>query len=259
MKVIGSKIGVALGTALLLSSVASYAASADDRYVYIGAELGVSEPVVKKFIDKDTNANFRLKQSGMFGGRVGYGFYPGMMIEISGTYQPKYGFTYLLPTKEVDLTALGGPKITIPRTPGRTKVISNVYTLNLIYEMNEQFAGIKPYAIFGAGFARITMKPTTAKTNALAGFGLGEDFEYFRLKKHTGNYFAWQIGAGLAKNIAENFMVDFGVKLQVVNDIKVKYDTYDVGTRSFVEQKPIKKSIGVGEITLGFTYKFPVK
>ena len=52
--------------------------------------------------------------------------------------------------------------------------------------------------------------------------------------------------------------MDIGAKLQVVNDIKVKYDTFDIKTQSFVAQKPIKKTIGVGEFTLGFTFKIPV-
>ena len=44
----------------------------------------------------------RLKQSRMYGGRIGYSFYPNMAVEISGTHQPKYRLAYRLPA--VDLT-----------------------------------------------------------------------------------------------------------------------------------------------------------
>ena len=47
--------------------------------------------------------------------------------------------------------------------------------------------------------------------------------------------------------------------LQVVKDIKIKYETLDIKTQGFKSQTPIKKTIGVGEFTLGFTFKIPVK
>jgi hypothetical protein len=87
---------------------------------------------------------------------------------------------------------------------------------------------------------------------------LGDKFEFFRIKKNTVNCLAWQIGGGIAKDLSENISIDLGAKLQVVNDIKVKYDTFDIKAQSFVAQKPIKKTIGVGEFTLGFTFKIPV-
>ncbi len=253
-----SKSSGLLISAILFSVSVASANNADDRYIYIGTELGISEPVVKSFVDKDTDAKFRLKQSTMFGGRIGYSFYPNMMIEISGTYQPKYGLTYLLPVKSTGITIPGVGAIDIPRTPGRMKVSSNVYTVNLIYEFAQAFAQVKPYAILGVGVARISIKPTTTTTDALALIGLGDKFEFFRIKKNTVNCFAWQAGAGIARDLSENISIDFGAKLQVVNDIKVKYDTFNIQTQSFVAQKPIKKTIGVGEFTLGFTFKIPV-
>jgi ABC-type uncharacterized transport system ATPase subunit len=33
---------------------------------------------------------------------------------------------------------------------------------------------------------------------------------------------------------------------------------FDIKAQSFVAQKPIKKTIGVGELTFGFTFKIPV-
>ena len=115
-----------LVSAILLSINSANANNAEDRYIYIGTELGISEPVVKNFVDKETDAKFRLKQSTMFGARIGYSFYPGMMIEISGTYQPKYGLTYLLPVKSTGINIPGLGALDIPETSGRTKVSGNV-------------------------------------------------------------------------------------------------------------------------------------
>jgi opacity protein-like surface antigen len=247
-----------LTSVILLSMNSANANNAEDRYIYIGTELGISEPVVKSFVDKDTDAKFRLKQSTMVGGRIGYSFYPNMMIELSATYQPKYGLTYLLPVKSTGINIPGIGAIDIPETPGRTKVSSNVYTANFIYEFSPVYAQVKPYVILGAGIARLSIKPTTTTTPALAILGFSNKFEFFRIKKNTINCLAWQIGGGIGRDLSENISMDIGAKLQVVNDIKVKYDTFDIKTQSFVAQKPIKKTIGVGEFTLGFTFKIPV-
>ena len=259
MKIIkNTSLAILASTTMLFSSVVK-AEDNYSKYIYVGTDIGLSEPVVKSFVNKDTKAKFRLKQSDMFGGRIGYSFYPGMMIELSGTYQPNYGFTYLLPEKDLGINhPILGP-IKISKTPGRTKVISNVYTLNWIYEIPEQYLKLKPYVIFGAGVARISIKSTFTTTDDLAVLGLGKNFEYFRLRKNTINCFAWQAGGGITKDLSENLSMDFGAKLQVVNDIKLKYDTLDIKTRSFVSQQPIKKTIGVGEFTIGLNFKVPVK
>ena len=148
-----------LTSVILLSMNSANANNAEDRYIYIGTELGISEPVVKSFVDKDTDAKFRLKQSTMVGGRIGYSFYPNMMIELSATYQPKYGLTYLLPVKSTGINIPGIGAIDIPETPGRTKVSSNVYTANFIYEFSPVYAQVKPYVILGAGIARLSIIP----------------------------------------------------------------------------------------------------
>jgi hypothetical protein len=70
------------------------------------------------------------------------------------------------------------------------------------------------------------------------------------------NCFAWQAGLGVTKAITKNVNFDLGAKLQVVNNIKVEYGKLDGGR--IVPQKPIKKTIGVGEFTLGFTFKIPI-
>lgn len=246
------KFTLLAGSVLLLVNIA-FASDADDRYLYIGSELGLSEPVVKTFVHKDSDTKMRLKQSRMYGGRIGYAFYPGMMIELSVTHQPKYRLAYRLPSQ--DLSSLG---LTIPETPGETRVSANVFTLNLLYEMQEQFAGVKPYVIFGAGVARISIKPTISTTDVFASLGLGNKVTFFKIKKNNIDCFAWQVGGGFSRDLSDNFSVDIGAKLQVVNDIKIKYDTLDPANRIFSPAKPIKKTIGVGEFTLGFTFKIPV-
>ena len=256
MKQIVQKIKITLlaGSVLLLVNVA-FANDADDRYLYIGSELGLSEPVVKTFVHKDSDTKMRLKQSRMYGGRIGYAFYPGMMIELSATHQPKYRLAYRLPSQ--DLSSLV-PGLAIPETPGETRVSANVFTLNLLYEMQEQFAGVKPYVIFGAGVAKISIKPTISTTDVFAPLGLGNKVTFFKIKKNNIDCFAWQVGGVFSRDLSDNFSVDIGAKLQVVNDIKIKYDTLDPANQTFSPAKPIKKTIGVGEFTLGFTFKIPV-
>lgn len=265
-KIINLK-SVSFSTVLLASAI-SLADNADDRYFYIGTELGLSEPVVKEFEAKTDfgSSKVRLKQSRMFGGRIGYSFYPGMMIEISGTHQPKYGLQYELP--EVELEMLG-QKLKLDKRSNKTKVKANVFTLNWIYEIPKQIAGIKPYTILGAGLARVSIQPkdtTTTKPAELvrsvggnpAANGIDENFAYHRIKKHTKNYFVWQAGVGVVRDLTENIAVDLSAKMQVINNLKLRYETYDVAKKSFVEQKPIKKTIGVGEFAIGFTFKLPV-
>lgn len=278
----------ALASVILLNSNVTLASNAEDRYIYIGTELGISEPVVKQFSYKSQagETKMRLKQSRMYGGRVGYSFYPNMAIEISGTHQPKYRLAYRLPA--VDLTesiqgaaiqSLVGqgmpqaaataavqaqiPSAGIPTTHDITKVSANVFTLNWIYEIEKQKFGLKPYVIFGAGVAQVNIRPQKTlwhpEANLAAIPGLDKPIEFFRVKKNVHNCFAYQLGGGISKDISDHFTVDLGAKLQVVKDIKIKYDTFDITTQSFKSQAPIKKTIGVGEFTLGFAFKIPVK
>lgn len=236
---------------LILSCVLSCplianADSVDDRYVYIGTELGISDPVVKAFEHKDTKMRMELGRSTMIGGRVGYSFYPQMMVEVSGTHQPKYDVKYKLPAK---------PQFMIPELRGKTHVVSNVYTLNLIYELNKVKLGFKPYFIFGGGLAQMNIKASSPPSfdHPLLGSA-----QVFRVKKTRSNCLAWQAGAGLSYDITKNFAIDLSAKFQVVHDIKIKYDSLDVTTMKFVAQKPIKQSVALGEYVLGFTYKFPL-
>jgi len=269
---------VLLVGSLLFSSTSALAQkNAEDRYVYIGTEIGLSEPVVKSFDYKDVAGRktaIRLKQSQMYGGRVGYSFYPSMMAEISWTHQPKYTLAYKLPIEDLSslvpaqAAAIFPNGLAIPSNAGKTNISANVVTLNWLYEFDKQFAEIKPYIILGAGVAQINIKPTATnwKLPAAISAGLGgvTEVPYFKIKKNTINCFAWQIGGGFSRDIGENFSIDVGAKLQVVKDIKIKYDTLvassfaDLAKPEFKAAKPIKKTIGVGEFTIGFTFKIPV-
>ena len=278
----------ALASVILLNHNVALASNAEDRYVYIGTELGISEPVVKEFSYKSQRGEtkMRLKQSRMYGGRVGYSFYPNMAVEVSATHQPKYRLAYRLPA--IDLTStiqklvtgslIGQglapaaadavakaqfPSAGIPTTHDITKVSANVFTLNWIYEFEKQKMGLKPYVIFGAGVAQINIRPNRTfwqpEGNLTTLPGFAGPIEFFRVKKNVHNCFAYQLGGGISKDISDHFAVDLGAKLQVVKDIKIKYETLDIETQSFKSQTPIKKTIGVGEFTLGFTFKIPVK
>jgi opacity protein-like surface antigen len=226
---------------------------ATDGYAYIGLQAGLSEPVVKSFDHKDSGTTIRLKQSRILGARVGYSFYPGMMIELSGSHQPKYRLAYLLPKTDTQI----GP---IPSTPGITRVIANTYMMNFIYEAQKMsLLDIKPYVIFGAGMTRVSVKPTTSKFKlpTLPALALGkESIDIFKIKNTNTNCFAYQFGAGIARDVGNNFAIDFGVNMQVISNIKIKYAKLtDTLTQTFTDQASIKKTIGIGEFTLGLTYK----
>jgi len=243
-----------LSTAISAVPLNVLASSAEDSYFYIGGEFGISEPVVKafKYTSGTKTTKMRLKQSRIIGGRVGYSFYPNIMIELSGTHQPKYRLGYKLPA-HVFIPGV----LEIPETPDITKVSSNVFMLNLIYEFEPKSYGLQPYAILGAGVAQISIRPKDTIWNPPAFAGMGNELTYFRVKKTNQKCLAWQFGGGVAKNLTDNLKVDFSAKFQVVNDIKIKYDIFDKDSKSYEPQDPIKKTIGVGEFTLGFTYKLP--
>ncbi len=107
--------------------------------------------------------------------------------------------------------------------------------------------------------AKISVKPTISylPTDFL-GVGSG-NIAYFKIKKNNQNCFAWQAGLGFSNDITDKLAIDFGVKMQVVNNIKVKYQKLNSNTNSFEEVSPIKKTIGVGEFAMGLTYKFPLR
>lgn len=247
-------------SAALVPAVAYAEKYADDNYVYAGLELGVSKPVWKQFDyadreDKSRKTRISLQDSKMIGGRLGWSFYPNMAVEISGTHQPEYGVRYLLPATPV------APGITLPATPDKTKMKSDIYTINLIYKLPElEFATIKPYVIIGGGIGRINVKPKSTEVAVPASLNmmLGDKLEYFRVKKSKSTVPVYQAGIGFAKEIGNNFEIDISSKFQVVQDIKINYEKLDSTTMQFKKAKPIKKTIAVGEIAVGLLFKLPV-
>ena len=209
-----------------------------------------------------------------------------MLVELLVTRQPRYKLAYRLPATDLTSTiqglvtqsfigqgldpaaasALAKARFSsagIPTTHDITKISANVFTLNWIYEFEKQKMGLKPYVIFGSGIAQINIRPNKTfwrpEGNIVTLPGFAGPIEFFRVKKNIYNYFAYQLGGGVSKDISDHFSVDLGVKLQVVKDIKIKYETLDILTQSFKFQTPIKKTIGVGELTFGLTFKIPVK
>lgn len=247
---------LAITPAILASSSLTAAANAEDRYMYLGVEGGISEPVVKDFEETvgTLTTKMRLKQSRMYGGRVGYSFYPGMSVELSVRHQPKYKLAYRLPS--YNLTLAPGMDVKINEIPGMTKISADEIMLGLVYQFQDQYAGLKPYVIFGAGVSKLHIRAKDAETDALVPYGQGMQTT-FRVKDNKMNCFSWQFGGGIVRDITDNFSIDLGAKLRVVNGIKLKYDISD-GAGGFKRQKAIKKTLGVGEFTLGFLFKLPV-
>ncbi|WP_341756591.1 MULTISPECIES: outer membrane protein [unclassified Candidatus Tisiphia] len=215
---------------------------AEQRFFYIGTEAGIVEPVVKKF-RHSSGTGFTLKRSKMYSGKIGYSFYPQMAIEFSIMHQPKYRLHYVLPQQEV-------AGLIIPQTPGITKIISNVYMLNLVYDF-DQIKEITPFVTLGAGIAQVKIRSTSSRWDLM-------DVEYFKIRATRSNCFAWQVGLGLSKDLSSNFSINIAAKLQAAHSIKINYDTLDVKTQKFIPATPIKKTIGVGEFGLGFIYKLPI-
>ncbi|XVN42156.1 MAG: porin family protein [Candidatus Rickettsia vulgarisii] len=230
-----------------ICSIASfaYADEQNTNFLYIGGEYGVVEPVIKKFRHEHSGSDLVLKRSKMYSVKLGYSYYPQMAIEFSATYQPKYRLNYILPQT---ITTMG----VIPKTRGTTRVSSNIYMLNLIYDLN-QVRGFTPFVILGGGIAQVKFRPTTSVWDSPNGI-----IDYFRVKKQRHNCLAGQVGLGFSKDITSNLSIDAAAKLQVVHNIKIKYDTLNPYTGGFNRANPIKKTIGVGEFGIGFTYKLPI-
>lgn len=235
---------------IFLSSVFAYAeteldaVNADQRFIYIGVDGGVAEPVIKNFKHEHSGSEFVLKRAETFGVRVGYSFYPQIAIGLSAAHSPKYRLHYTLPVQTLPSGAI------IPQTPGSTKVVSNVFMLNMTYDL-AKVQGITPFVVVAVGLAQVEVKPTSSKWELI-------NSDYFRIKKTKNNCFAWQMGLGLAKELTSNFSVNITARLQSVYDIKIKYETLDIATQSFARAMPIKKTIGVGEFAIGLTYKLPM-
>lgn len=218
---------IIISTLITYNSYAYASSNADDRFVYIGAGFGVGKPAKKQF-KHNSNTVIRLKKSRIYNVRVGYGFYPQMAIELAATLQPKSTIAYTLPT-----------------TLGKTKLSANIYTINLVYDLQD-FKSFTPSVMFGTGLAQIKVHSAFSENNS------------FKIKKTHSNYFMWQIGGGISRAITDGLKIGATAKLQVFPKTRIKYQKWDEGTQAYVSPTPIKNSVGVAEFSLGFTYKLPI-
>ncbi|MGI4776065.1 MAG: outer membrane protein [Janthinobacterium lividum] len=213
------------------------AVNADQRSSYLGIDAGISDPLQHKFKDKKSGTKLSLKKSTNYSARIGYSFYPQMALELSSSYQPKYNLGYTLPA--------------IPNLPimfGKTKVGSQIYSLNLVYDLKD-YDGFTPYVGGGIGLARILTKPANSSLM---------DQDFFRIKKDKSNFFAWQAKIGILKNISNDLSFNLTGQLQVVQNIKINYETINMMTGKF-NPGTVKKTIGAYELSAGLVYKIPYK
>ncbi len=180
-------------------------AFAKETGFYIGAEGGIVEPVVSKFRHKHSNTEIILKKSSMYSGKIGYIIYPQIAIEFSATYQPKYRLHYVLPQQNLS------NGLTIPKTPGNTTVLSNIYMLNLIYDL-EKIKTFTPFVILGGGIAQVKVKPTSSRWSVING-------DYFKVRRTHKNCVAWQAGLGVSQDVTSNLSIDATAKLQTAYSI----------------------------------------
>ncbi|ADE30352.1 hypothetical protein MA5_00900 [Rickettsia prowazekii str. GvV257] len=218
-------------------------AFAKETGFYMGAAIGIVEPVVRKFRHKYSNTGIILKQSNMYSGKIGYIIYPQISMEFSATYQPKYRLHYSLQHKNL----ING--LTIPKTIGNTTIVSNIYMLNLIYDL-EKIKTFTPFIILGGGITRVKVKSTSSKWSLI-------NNDYFKVHRTSKNCVTWQAGLGIAQHITPDLSIDATAKLQTAYRVRINYDTLDMKTVQLMNANSIKKTISVGEFGIGFTYRLP--
>ncbi len=243
-----SKISLLLATlSSITTNVFADDVSAPDtmhNYFYIGGEFGGALPLKNSFDVKDaaaTTMTIGVKNSMMYSAKIGYSFYPKMALELSATYHPKYPASYQLPEM-----------LTIKPDLGKTAISSNVYILNMIYDLPEIGGGFEPFVLFGVGMAQITVKDASTSINIK---GASDPMKVFEVEKTKTNCFAWQVGAGISKEIFPNFSIDLAAKMHITHNAKINFKT--LTDKGMVKQDPIKKTLGIAEIGIGFTYKLP--
>ncbi len=271
MHIITKSISI-LGVVLALSSsaLANDAMNENERKFYVGGAFGYSGSLKPRFTDAETKGVFSIKKSHIYNGLVGYHVTPDIMVELSAEYKPTYRFGIRLPA------TAGGDYET-------TKAQSRVFMLNFVYNLKE-LQNIQPYFTVGVGLAQVQVKKVgievdlnaaTAKAQNIpvaafiAGTGGGYPQSYkFNTTKHTANCFAWQVGLGVSKALTESFSLELLGRLQVAHNVSIRYTSLDKKATAAAAQrgvfKPVynagkvKKTLGVGEITAGFTYKLPI-
>jgi opacity protein-like surface antigen len=222
--------------------------SSDDKKIYFGVEGGYSVAAKSKFKDKDADDNLvigKLKGTGVYEGKIGYKFYPGLAIELAYAYRPKYRLNVWFPDK---------PDVGTVNTISQANVQSHTLMLNLMYEAQTEKA-YRPYFLFGLGYAHVTPKrsPIFADIPApvAAGYYNGNTRPQIgSIKKFTSERLGWRIGTGIVYDVTPNFSLVGGVKLEVINNIGLHAEFTDPAGK-VIKKSSLKKTIGVADLTLG--------
>lgn len=268
MHIITKSISIlSLIATLSSSALANDVTNENERKFYLGGAFGYSGPIKPRFTDAETKGVFSIKKSHMYSGLVGYHVTPDIMVEFSAEYKPTYRFGIRLAPTD------GGDYET-------TKAKSRVFMLNFVYNLKE-IQNIQPYFSVGVGLAQVQVKNVgievelnqgdspaqRAAFKVATGGGYPQSYK-FNTTKHTANCFAWQVGLGVSKPITESFSLELAGRMQVAHNVSVRYNSLDKDATTAAAKrgvfKPVykagkvKKTLGVGEITAGFTYKLPI-
>jgi opacity protein-like surface antigen len=286
---------IAVSALLSTSALADCCGSchAKDNKFYVGIHGGFSQPLAKKFDDKETKTEIRIKGSPMIGGMVGYKITDDISLEFVYDHKTKYPAKFVLP-------AISGGDIT------PTKANSNSFMLNFVYNMND-VGGFTPYFNIGAGITTVKVKgftnkmsekdskdlssvildeisDTTEAQRKEAGLDLyfnTQGADKYTVKSYNSKSFSWQIGLGANKEIAQGLTFGLGAALQVTHDVTLKYRSLNTDIEAYDEDQmsvylgrsmtheaiktselkykdgKIKKTIGVAEIVATLKYDLP--
>lgn len=246
MKNIFKTSAIILGMSLFASSAIADCCDSpkEDRKFYVGIEGGVSSALKKEFTHKETKMKGALKSSPLYGALTGYRFYPGMAIEFSWQHKPKYTLNFKLPeVPEAGITT---------RTPGKTKIVSDIYMIGLVYDL-QAVGAFTPYVAVDGGIARIKSKYVSVSRDIPTPIGL-INMPIFRIKNAHTISPAMQFTLGVSSaEILPGMRVNLSGRLQIIKDAKIKYESLDPKTGKWSSAK-LKQTLGVGEVVLGVSY-----
>ena len=243
----------AICTVSLASTSFAAEMSSDDKKIYFGVEGGYSVPAKHKFKDKDADGNVvigKLKGTGVYEGKIGYKFYPGLAIELAYAYRPKYKLNVWFPDSPNKFGAAGG----VTNITSGAFVQSHTLMLNLMYEAQTEKA-YRPYFLFGLGYAHVTPKQAKINGDIPARVAAGYYNHNTRpqigsIKKFTSERLGYRIGTGMVYDVTPNFSLVGGVKLEVIKKIGLHAEFTD-NTGAVVKKSSLKQTIGVVDFTLG--------
>lgn len=218
----------------------------NERKFYIGFDAGTSTPVVNKFKQNDTD--FKIKPSHQYSYNLGYKISPDISTELAFSHKPKFKFGMLL-------ASLDGQPSAVAEADAKHYMINFVYNFNNVNT-------VTPYFLVGAGITNVRLNPTIIKGNTPLGVQ-----EIVRTKHYTSKSFSWQVGLGATKPITDNFKLNIRAAMLVAQGVKLKYEGFDKDQTiaNYMSGNPtnayksgvIKKTLGVGEILVGFRYDLP--